>query len=143
MVSAKRQRKAEPSLHVAFSKVPWATRLSSAPRRTPVTPDTDISAMLQKEGFLALTPSGGHVARAARLPGTAGRHGEATVLLVTTPSPPASQPGTVTTVTGTHEQGWWSDLDSARADLTPPRHLQSLSGKAEVTEETQGIAGYF
>lgn len=50
--------------------------------------------MLQKEGFLALTPSGGHVARAARLPGTANSHGEATVLLVTTPSsPPPRSPG--------------------------------------------------
>ena len=77
-------------------------------------------------------------------PGTAGGHREVTTHPTHhRPVPPASQPWLFTTAIGACERGWRSDLYSAWADLTPPRHLQSLSGKAKVTEKMQGMAGYF
>lgn len=59
------------------------------------------------------------------------------------PCAPTSQPWLDMTNTGMHEWGWQSDLDLAQADLTPLWHLQNLSSKAEVMEETQSTAGYF
>lgn len=52
------ERKAEPCLYTAFSRMPWAVNLPPAPHGTPTptAPDTHISTMLQKEGFLAFSP---------------------------------------------------------------------------------------
>lgn len=114
----------------------------------PAALDTNISTTLQKEGFLVLTPIGGDAARAAGRRSQvcswhSGRPRGSHRPTHHHPVPPALQPWLFTTITGVSERGWWSDLDSAQSDLTPPQHLQSLSSKAEVTEETQGIVGYF